>query len=54
MSGLKSNLNSVIEEVENAVKCAKTQDGEALACTVEWLEMVLDALKDAEHFRRLV
>lgn len=48
------NLTHVIEEVRNAVECAKLQDGEALACTVEWLEMVLKALEDADHFRRLV
>jgi hypothetical protein len=47
-------MKDVIEEVKNAIKCAKTQEGEALYCTAEWLEMVLGALEEAERFRRLV
>jgi hypothetical protein len=49
-----SNPNSVIEEVKNAVECAKAQEGEAISCTAEWLEMVLEELEAAQRFRRLV
>ncbi|TCM89661.1 hypothetical protein EV294_112126 [Paenibacillus sp. BK033] len=47
-------MKEVIDEVKNAINCAKSQDGEAISCTVDWLEMVLDALVEAERFRRLV
>lgn len=49
-------MNKALAELDNAIKCARLQEGQALGCTVEWLEMIQEsiqeALEGAEHEQR--
>jgi hypothetical protein len=51
---VSKHLDTVINEVKEAIVCANSQEGQALSCTSEWLEMILEELEDAKQFRRLL
>lgn len=47
-------MNKALAELDNAIKCARLQEDQALACTVEWLEMIQESMQEAlEKVERL-
>lgn len=47
-------MNKALAELDNAIKCARLREGQALACTVEWLEMIQESMQEAlEEVERL-
>lgn len=46
VKGVKQ-MNKALAELDNAIKCARLQEDQALACTVEWLEMIQESIQEA-------